>query len=175
MHHDVGAAGLGLVVGQAHGELRVHHGKLGPGNVVVVGALLAGVFIGDDAAVAHLAAGGGDGEHHAHGHVGRRLALVVVELPHILVRLGQTVAYGLGGVDDAAAAHGQEEVHAFLPAQLYALSHLAQVGIGHNAAQLHMRDALRIQSRLYPVDEPGAHCALAAIVYEHLAAAELGY
>ncbi len=173
VHHDVGAAGLGLIVGQGDGQLRVHDGELGTADVVVVAPLLVGILFGDDAAVGGLAARRRDGQDACHRQALCRLAGVLVQLPHILVRLSQTIGDGLGRVDDTAAAHGQKEIDAVLPAQTDAFIHLAQVGVWHHAAQLPAGDAGLCQNLFCPVQHTGAECALAAVDHEHPGAAVL--
>ena len=130
--------------GEGNGQLRVHHGEFGGGRCRCCSPLHAALVLGNHAAVAHLAARGGDGEHYAHRQAGPGLTGPVVELPHVGV-LGQAVGDGLGGVDDAAAAHSQDKVYALFFAQLDALIHQRQPGVGHHAAQLHIRNSLALQ------------------------------
>ncbi len=171
VHHDVGASAGGLVVRQRHGELRVHDGEFGPGEVAAVTALDLALLFGDHGGVAHLAARGGEGQYHAQGQAGRGLALVVVEVPDVAL-VGHAVANGLGGVDRAAAAHGQQEVNALLLAQRDALVHQAQPRVRHRAAQRDIGDAGFIQRVRDLLQKPRAHHAAAAVVDQHLAAAE---
>ena len=173
VHHDVGTAGLGLVVRQGHGQFGVHDGKLRAGQVVVVGALFLGVGVGDDAAVAHLRTSGGDGQHGCNREAGFGLALARVQLPDIMLRLSQAVSDGLAGVDDRTAADSQQEVYAVGLGQLNALAHLGQMRVRHNAAQFHVEDARLIQRLLDAVQHAGTHSALAAVVDQHAGAAKL--
>ena len=54
------------------------------------------------------------------------------EIPEITV-IGDAHADGLGGVDDAAAADGQQEICPLCPSKLDTFIHLAAAGIGLNA------------------------------------------
>ena len=112
--HDVGehirgAAG-GLIGGEGAGVPGVHDGEHGTVDVAFdVAPFQVLPLQGDDGGVGGLAAGGGQGQHHAHGH-GLFRRLFGVEVPEVPV-VGHAHADGLGGVDGAAAAHGQDEVH----------------------------------------------------------------
>ena len=90
-----------------------------------------------------------------------------------MLGLGQAVGDGLAGVDDRAAADGQQEVHAAGLGQLDALAHLGQMRVRHNAAQLHVEDTGLVQRLLDAVQHAGTHGALAAVVDQHAGAAEL--
>ena len=169
MHQNIGAATGGLVIGQGHGQLRVHDGEPGPGVVGIAPPLEPAVLVGDNRGIAHLAAGGGNGDDDAYRGAGGGGALEVIEIPGVAA-VGKAIADGLGRVDDAAAAHGQEEVDALLPAKLQALPYQADAGVGHHAAQLHMGDPRRVQGGLHPVQKPGALDAATAVVDEDLGA-----
>ena len=171
VHHDVGAAGLGLIVGQGLGELGVHEGELRAADVVVVGPLLVGVHPGDDAAVGCFTARRRDGQDAGHRQALPGRAGVFVQLPDVLFRLGQAVGDGLGRVDDAAAAHGQQEVDAVLFADADALVDLVEVGVRHDAAQRPAGNAGLSQRIFGPVQHAGADSALAAVDDEDTGAA----
>ena len=168
--HDVHTAAGGLVGGQGVGQLGVQDGELGAGNVVVDGALLAGLLLGDNAGVGHLAAGCGQSDHAGNGGAGSGDDLLADDVPHIAV-IAQAVADGLAGVDDAAAANAQQEVNVLLLAQLDALIDLGQAGVGHNAAQLHVADTGLVQRLQHLVQQTAAHHAAAAVVDQHLGGA----
>lgn len=53
------------------------------------------------------------------------------EIPEISV-IGDAHADSLGGVDDAAAADGQQEICPLCPGKINAFIHLAAAGIGLN-------------------------------------------
>src|SRR5699024_10129503 len=139
-----------LVGGQGIGELGVHHGEPAPAVAAVVAPLEHALVLGDDRGVAHLAAGGGDGEHRPDGGAAGGGVLPVEQVTYVKV-VGEAVADGLGGVDDAAAPHGQDEVHALFFAQVDALVHQGQEGVGHHAAQGHIGDAGLLQGGADPV------------------------
>ena len=85
------------------------------------------------------------------------------EIPEISA-IGDAHADSLGGVDDAAAADGQQEIHAFLPGQFNALVHLAAAGIGLDAPQLapgntslFQRDGSGVISAVFPHGAAACH------------------
>ena len=63
VHHNIHAPGLGLIIRQGGGQLRIHNGKLRSGQIIVIRTLLSRQLIGDHAAVAHLAAGSGNSQN----------------------------------------------------------------------------------------------------------------
>ena len=172
MHHNVRRAAGRLVGGQGVGQLGVHHRELAPAQVAVVPPLDAALLLGDNAGIAHLAACRGDGQHRAQGGAGLGGVLPVVQVPHVKV-VGQAVANGLGGVDHAAAAHRQQEVHALLLAQFNALVHQREPGIGLHPAQRHVGDARRVQRGVHPVQQAAFLGALPAKVNQHFRGALL--
>ena len=171
VHHDVRAAAGRLVVRQGHGQFRVHDRELRPAVVAAVAALHQALFLRDHGAVAHFAARRRDGQDDAQGQAGRGLALVIIEIPHVAV-VGHAVADGLRAVDGAAAAHGQQEVYAFLFAQFNAFVHQAQVRVRHRTAQGHKGNARRFQRIRDPLQQAGADHAAAAVMDQDLSAAE---
>mgnify|MGYP007028319714 CR=1 FL=1 len=171
VHHDVGAAGLGLIVGQGLGELGVHDGELRAADVVVVGPLLVGVHPGDDAAVGCFAARRRDGQDAGHRQAPRPCGCVRYSSQTSFSGFGQAVGDGLGRVDDAAAAHGQQEVDAVLFADADALVDLVEVGVRHDAAQRPAGNASLGQRIFGPVQHTGADGALAAVDDEDTGAA----
>ena len=172
VHHHVGDAGRRLIGRQGERAARVHNGKLGPRHVVAIAQLHVAVLVGDDAGLAHLAAGGGDGEHGGHGEHLFRLGLAKVEVPHVAV-VAHAVGYALRRVDDAAPAHGEDEVHTLPAAQVDALLGFRQPRIGHHAAQgEHLQAALAKQAADF-VEQARALGALTAVVNQHFRAAIL--
>src|SRR5699024_5338746 len=101
-------------------------------------------LLGDDAAVGPLAAGGGDGQHHAHGQRLFDLGGAGEEVPEVPLVQGAE-ADGLGGVDDAAAAYRQQEVRPGPPDDVDALVDLAAAGVGLDAGELGVGDAGLLQ------------------------------
>ena len=176
--HDVGehvrgAAG-GLVSGEGTGVPGVHDGENGAVDVAFdIAPLQIFSLQGNDAGVGGLAAGGGQGQHHAHGQ-GLLRRLFGEEVPEIAV-VGHAHADGLGGVDGAAAAHRQNEVHALPAAQVDALVHLAAAGVGLDTAQLHPGDAGLPQGSSRIVICAVALDAAAAVDHQHLCAAETAH
>ena len=132
------------------------------------------VLLRDDAAVGALAAGGGNGQHRAHRQRALDFGLAGEEVPEITV-VGDAHADGLGGVDDAAAANGQQEVRALLPGQVNAFIHLAAAGIGLDAPQLAPGNARFFQGGGGGVVSAVFPHGAAACHQQHLAAAELAH
>ena len=172
VHHDVHAAARRLIPRQCDRELGVHDRELGAAVIGVAALLDAQLLVGDHAAVAHLGAGGCDGEHHADGRAARGLADARVEVPGIAAA-GEAVADGLGGIDDRAAAHGEDEVHALGARELEALVDEREARVGHNAAQLDVGKARLVEGGTHAVDKSRAHSRLPAKMHEHLGGAEL--
>ena len=112
----------------------VHDGEFGAGDVVGIAHLDVAVLVGDNARLAHLAAGGRDGQHARDGQAGRGFRLAGVEVPHFPV-VRHAVGDRFRGIDDAAAADSQQEIDAFLAAEGDALVHLGQARVRHDAAQ----------------------------------------
>ena len=126
-----------LVLGQGVGQGGVQDGKNRVGQVGVIAVLLPGGPVGDHRGPVHLTAGGGDGQDGAQGDGVLGLLPVHEEgLPEVPVGPG-THGDGLGAVDDAAAAYGQDEVDAVGLAQVDALVDLFGPGVGHDPSQLH--------------------------------------
>ena len=174
MHHDVRAAAHGLIVGQGHCEFRIHDGKFCAGDIISVSALDAGLLIRDDRVVAHLGACCRDRQNNTYGKACRGFSLFHIKIPHItLLGIRDSVADGLGGIDDTAAADSEDKVNAFLLAQFDPFIDQAQMGIGNNAAQRDMADPGLIQRCTDPVDQAGTDSTLAAIVDQDLGAALL--
>ena len=169
--NDIGDAAGGLEGGKALGEDRVHNGELRADAVGLRGGLLEGLLIGDDGVGGTLAAGSGDGQHHADGQGGLR-GLAGEKVPEVPV-VGDAHGDGLGGVDDAAAADGQEEVDLLLPRHGDAVINQAAARIRLDAAEFDGTQAFGGDGILHPVKQAGLLCRLAAVDDHDTAAAEL--
>ena len=125
-----------LIVRQRTGVSGIQHGKLGSDDVRLGAApFQVAVFLRNHAAVGAFAASGGNGQHRADRQRALNFGLAGEEIPEIAV-VGDAHADGFGGVDDAAAANGQQEVHALFPGKGNPFIHLATAGIGLHAPQL---------------------------------------
>ena len=136
--HHVGNAAGRLEGRKGERQLGIHDGKhgaqhLGRAQTDLDEALAAR----DDGIARALATGGGNGEHHAHLEGTLHGDVKAVEIPEVAV-VAHAGGYGLGGVDDRTAAHGQQEVDVLAASQTDALIHLVVERIGLHAAQ---RDA----------------------------------
>ena len=171
MGDDVGDAAGGLEGRQALGEDRVHDRELRADAVGLRGGLLEGLLVGDDGVGGTLAAGSGDGQHHADGQGGLR-GLAGEEVPEVPV-IGDAHGDGLGGVDDAAAADGQEEVDLLFAGKLDALIDKSAARVRLDAAELDGAQAFGGDGVLHPVEQTGLLCRLAAVDDHDTAAAEL--
>ena len=170
VHQNIRAAACRLVIRQGHGQFGVHDGELRAADVVVIAALDAAFFLGDDGGVAHLASGSGDGQDDADRQAAGGAARVVIQRPDIAVH-AHAVADRLCRVNDASAADGKDEIDAFLAAKLDALIDEGQMRIRHDAAELNMRNACRVQRRLNLIEQTAAACALSAVMDQNLLAA----
>ena len=172
VHHNICHTAAQLERRQAGGQLGVQDGKGRAVQLGVKAPLHAAVAVGEHRRVAGLAAGSGDGQHRAHGHgllqIGRFQPDVV---PDVQAGIGRAVGHGLGRVDDAAAAHGQNEVGLHGQGLLYALSCQGHSGVGLDAAQGFHRQAVVPQSFTDPVQQAGTDGAAAAVDHQNPAAA----
>ena len=135
--HDVGAAAGSLVGRQSIGKLRVKQREFG---IAVIGGettLEHALVLGNYGGIAHFAACCSNGKHHADGSAASDGLFALIIIPDIAL-VGQTIANTLGAVDNAAPAHGQDEIHALGPAQLHTFLDFAQEGIGNHATQQHV-------------------------------------
>ena len=170
MHHDIGAAGAGLIVRQGQRQLRVHDGELRPAKVTIIAPFF--ILIGDHAAVAHFTAGGGDGQHHAQGEERLGLTGMLIQVLYVIFRLTEGIANGLRRIDDRTAAHRKNEIHIIRLGKRYSFIHHFQLRIWHHAAQRHMEDPRRIQRCLHPGDQPRTDGAAPAVMDQDPAAAK---
>ena len=121
-----------LIIRQGIGVGGVQHGEFGPDEVCFGAApFQIAVLLRDDAAVGAFAASSGDGQHRADRQGVFNFGFSGEEIPEIAV-IGDAHADGLGGVDDAAAADGQQEIYPLCPGKINAFIHLATAGIGLN-------------------------------------------
>ena len=169
VHHHVGHAGGRLVGRQGERAAGVHDGKLRAREVVRVAELHVAVLVGDDRRLAHLAAGGGDGQHTGHGQHLRRRGFAKIEVPDVAL-VGYAVADALGRVDDAAATDGEQEVDALLAAQLDTLLSQRQTRIGHHAAERNVLYPTLAEQRTDLIEQPRLQGTLSAVMHQHLRA-----
>ena len=95
---------------------------------------------------------------------------MVIQFPDVAVH-AHAVTNRLCRVDDASAADSENEIDALSAAKLDALIDERQVRIRHDAAELNMRNACRIQRRLNLIEQTAAACALSAVMNQDLLAA----
>ncbi len=171
MHHDVGAAACGLIIRQSHGKIRVHDSELGTAEIGVIATLLHALFLGDNGRITHLAAGCRQSEDDADGEAGLRLTLLRIEVPDIAF-VGNAITHGLGRIDGTSAADGEDEVNAFLLAELDAFVDQAKTGIGNRAAEAYIGDSSRIQGIRHLLHEAGTDHAATAIMDQNLLTTE---
>ena len=178
VHHDVGSAGGGLIGRQGEGTLRIHNTEAAAAQVAVDAQFQTRFLVGYHAAVAHLAAGGRNGEHGTDGQASLRGILAEPEVPHITL-IGHAVADSLRRVDHAASTYGQNEVDLFLAAKFDTFSHQREAGVGHHAAQHDIGYAGLLEQSLHLIEQTRAFGALTAVVNEHFLTAislyELGH
>ena len=167
MHHDVHDAAAGLELADGEGELRVQNGE----ERAVAGGVEAPFqpifLVGQDAGIAHLAAGSGEGEDCPDRKGFFRDPLFRGELPRVAVVVGAGCRR-LGGVKDASAAYGKDQVDLFLPRQFCGFPGQAHLGVCFHAAQLHEGDTGVLQRGDYRVIKSGAFDASGAVVEEDL-------
>ena len=99
------------------------------------------VFIGDHTGIAHFASGGRDGRYGGDRKTGSRNFCFQKEVPYVCPGICHAVADRLGRVDNASAAYGENEIHAFVSAQFDPFADFAKTGIRHNASQSNKIDA----------------------------------
>ena len=170
MHHYVDGTAGSLPCGQGICQLGIHYGKPATVSVGVIAFLEPEGVVGYDAAVAHLAACGGNREHAAYRKPVRRNGLAVIEVPDIAV-IEVSHAYGLAGVDDRASAYGQQEVDAFLAAERDSFVHHAQAGVGNHSSEGDILYSGSLETGLYPGEQPGPDGASPSVMHENPASA----
>ena len=142
-HHVRHAIG-DLVFRQGEEEFGVHDAQKRPQARAAVAVLELLGFVGDHGVAACFAAGRRDGQDGRHGqHLLDGLALLV-DLPDVPV-VKHAHRDGLGRIDGAPAAHGEDQVDVLLPAQRDALVHQREPGVGHHAAQLDVPPVDKLQ------------------------------
>ena len=149
MGEDVrGAIGL-LLPGHGKGEGRVHDGQLGPDQRASEAPFQGQLIVGDNAGVAALAAGGGQGGHSDQLQRLLRDRLGGIEVPKIPL-IGHAHRDGLGAVHGAGAPQTQDGVRLHFPGQLNPLIDRGGQGVGHDAGQFPDRNAMLLQGGLHP-------------------------
>ena len=142
--YDIRCAGSGLKARGCKGQHRVQDGKPGTDDDFVVVVLPAAfelfILLGDDCGLGGLAAGGGKGRHHAQRQSRFGDGLQVKEVPHIAI-VGYAKRNSLGTVDGGATADGKEKINLLPAAQLDALIHSGDAGVGHHTAKVGAVDA----------------------------------
>ena len=166
VHHNVHHSAGDLVGGQGVGELRVQNGELGPEQVGAQPPLHQRLVMGENGGVAGLAAGGGDGEHHSDGQNLLHRPLPLPEVPQIGLRIRRPQGDGLGRVDHAAAAHGQDQVGPEVQGLLHPLPGLKQTGVGVDAAEGLVGQSRPVQRGQHPGEEPAGLGALSAVDHQ---------
>ena len=170
VHHDVHDAAGHLVAGKGIGELRVHDRKFHAVERRVDAGFAPDLLVGENRGVAHLAAGGGDGEDDAHGKALRERGLFRPDIPELCVRVGRAVGDAFGGVDDAAASDGQDKVSIEIQRLFHAFLGQGEAGIGLHAADLRPGDISRVQLALDSLEQTAAPDAASAVDDQHTAA-----
>ena len=113
---DVGAAVGGLGGGNGAGVLRGEEGNFRPEGFRGPAQFFVGVGVGDDGAAVHFRARGGHGGNGHEGEGAGNLCPGFHQVPGVSFVEGAS-CNDLGGVNDAAAAYGQDEVDARFPAE----------------------------------------------------------
>ena len=167
VHQDVAHAAGDLMVRQRRGQHGIENGEDGPVEVGVEPALLAGLGVRQHGGIARLAARGRDGQHHADRHGARQHRALFPELPQVRLRVGRAVRDGLAGVDDAAAADGQNELRAERKRQLHALAGQRHARVRLHAAERLVADARFLQQLEHAVKQSALSRARAAVDDEH--------
>ena len=120
----------------------------------------------DHGVAAALAAGAGHSEHHAHGQSLLHGSLAAEEVPEIaLVRYAG--GYGLRGVDDGAAAYGQQTVYVAVASEAYAFVHEGVDGVWPDAAQFYHVDADGFERHADAVEQSVGLYVFLTVDYHH--------
>ena len=171
VHHHIHHAAGNLIGRQGVGELRVHHRKARPEELAAQSPLLQGVIPGENSGVAGFAAGRRDGKHSAYRQGTLHRLLAQPEIPQVGLRVGHTQSNGLGGIDDAAASHRQNEICIHCLRLFHALPDLEQPRVWVDAAKGVLLQSRLGQRCLHLGNQPAAHRALSAIYHQHPVAA----
>ena len=170
MSHDVRDPGRGLERRERLGQSGVQNREFRTDGVSGGAALEHPVLQGNDTVRTAFAAGGRNRQHRADGERFFNI-FSAVEIPKIAV-IDRSGGNGFGRVDGAAAAHGQNKIDLFFPAQFDSFIDQAAAGIGFHAAETERDKAFRFQGSFHPVDQPGTEGAAPAEVNQDPAAAE---
>ena len=172
VHHDIHDAARHLIRRERVREFRVHQRKAGTVQRGGEPTLDAGLFIGQNSGVARLAACGGDRQNNSDRKNGGRRGCALPVFPDIVFRSSGAQSDGLRGVDDAAAADGQNEVRAEVKRLTDRAACEAQTGIGVYAAEFLVCEPRSLKTLRQTLQKTAAHDAAAAVQNKHTAAAE---
>ena len=92
------------------------------------------------------------------------------KVPYICIRIGNSIADGLTGINNAATANSQKKINLFFAAKLNTLTYLGETGIGNHTAKSDIGNSSFIQRRSDLIDQTGAYCTVAAIMDQYFAA-----
>lgn len=100
-----------------------------------------------------------------HGENRKRLfgaRLAFEEIPGVALVLNAD-GHGLGGVDDGAAAHGDDGFHALIADPVDGVANEVHARIGLHAALFNRHEAFALEALQHPVEQPRAAGAAAAV------------
>ena len=145
VHHNIRTAGLGLIIRQRFCQIRIHHGKAGACQIIVVGALFSGQFIRDDTAVAHLTACSRDRQNACDRETAHGTAFALEKLPHIVIRIRQRIGNCLCRINHGSAADSKEEINIVLFCEFDAFTHFSQMRVGDYSAKFNVENTCLIK------------------------------
>ena len=171
VHHDIHHAARHLIDGQRNRELRVHHRKAGPHQIAAEPALLPRLLVGQHRRAARFAARRRNRQYDPHRRAARGGRLPRPELPDVHAGISQPQRDRLGRVDDASAAHREQEIRPKRPRPFERPARKGKPRIGPDPAERLMGELRRIQAVRHPADQPAFDRAAAPVEHQHPAAA----
>ena len=137
VHEGIHQAVANLFLGQGISRLGVQNRKAREDQVAAEREFFLDTAAGNNGAVVHFAAGGGEGEHAAkrQGFFDLGEAVARQNIPRVAAGVEGCRRDELDAVDDRAAANRQQKVRALLLNFLHSLHKRVVIGVGFNPAK----------------------------------------
>ena len=172
VHHNIHDATAGLELGHGKGVLRIEEADARAVGLAGDAALFLGFFIGQHAGVTGLRAGGCERQHGCDRQGLVRRGAGRGEFPRV-ASSSYAQTDGLGGVDDRAAADGEDKVDPLALAKLDAAARHGYLGVGLDTAQFNKTQPCVKQAFFNLIEQAGRTRARTAEMHQHAVRAEI--